>query len=110
MVYVACDLARGLLSKQTMKVLTILAAILSQFWSISGCADEADQSAVCSHFLTCVEALDIQRGVTSNVERYTFEGECWGSDVGAAICNTSCERGLVFIHERFQGAPQECAP
>jgi len=88
-----------------------LLLVVSLLLAAPGCADGAvDQSTACRQYVACVEALDVRRGVTTNVERYAPGGGCWGSEVGAALCNTSCERGLTFVAERFASAPSECAP
>lgn len=75
---------------------------------LSACSESVEQAPSCTRYVECVEELDEEEGVQTDLERFVPGGNCWNSDVGAELCATACERGLLLIQERREDAPEAC--
>lgn len=73
-----------------------------------GCA-EGNQTDACRAYVDCIDARDAAAGIQTNVVRFESDGDCWGSEPGAKLCDTACTRGLDYLGS-LDGAPMECVP
>ncbi len=60
----------------------------------------AEQGPECKAFVECVAALDALRSTQTNVDRFLPDGACWNGTKGAGVCESSCRRGVVLLHEQ----------
>lgn len=74
------------------------------------CSIPVEQRAACASFVTCLAARDARDGTSTDVARYLPEGDCWGGDTIADLCERSCESGLSFLAEREPDLGEACAP
>jgi hypothetical protein len=63
---------------------------------ISGCA-EAEQGPHCRAYVECVRQADAERDTVTNVDRFLPDGACWDGTKGAAVCESSCRRGIPVL-------------
>ena len=60
----------------------------------------AEPGPECQAFVECVAAVDVLRSTQTNVDRFLPDGACWSGPKGAAVCESSCRRGVVLLHEQ----------
>lgn len=73
------------------------------------CGGEVEPTPECVAYVQCLQARDVARGRSTDMERFEAGGACWGSHEAAEFCSGGCERGLVWLREAEAGAlPQEC--
>jgi hypothetical protein len=75
----------------------------------SGCA-EAEQGPHCRAYVDCVRQADAQRGSVTNVDRFLADGACWDGVKGAAVCESSCRRGIPVLQKQEPAIACEAAP
>ncbi len=68
--------------------------------TLLGACGRAEQGPECKAFIACVAALDVLRSTQTNVDRFLPDGACWGGPKGAAVCESSCRRGVLLLHEQ----------
>lgn len=69
-----------------------------------------DQSSVCAEYVSCIQARDARDGTTTDLVRFTPEGDCWAIDAGADLCTRGCEAGLEYLRSHESNLPAECNP
>jgi hypothetical protein len=74
----------------------------------AGCTEAVTQSEDCAAYVECVRAIDARDGVETDVERFEADGDCWGSDEGATLCDRACTRGADYLRRQSGPLPQEC--
>jgi len=72
------------------------------------CTFPVEPRASCAAYVTCVEARDARDGTSTDVVRFTPEGDCWTTARGADLCDRSCVSGLTFLRERDASLPEAC--
>lgn len=78
------------------------------FLLLAACAAPVSQTPDCAAFVACVEATDAARGTSTDLLRFEPEGDCWGSEAGAEICDRACANGLAFHATRFPDQAEAC--
>ena len=73
------------------------------------CAPEVEQTPACAAYVSCLAARDAADGTTTDTVRFAPQGECWGTPAGQDLCDRACENGLIWLRERVDGLPAECA-
>lgn len=77
------------------------------------CAEEPPpaQGPECAAYVDCLAAWDEARGITTDVARFSADGDCWGgSEEGARACTEACVNGLAFLVDRVPDLPDACKP
>ena len=75
----------------------------------AGCA-EPEQGPECRAFVACVGAADAERGTQTNVDRFLPDGACWDGVKGAAVCESSCRRGIPVLRKQEPNITCEVTP
>ena len=69
----------------------------------SAACGRAPQSEACRTYVACVRALDVRDGLTTDAVRFEPDGDCWGGEKIADVCDRACTRGLALVREAAPG-------